>query len=465
MKRVQRRWFHILAISMLLVVIPVGTVYAGEGGGGGGDSAAIDTEEETPPENPGVGESQNEIRSESVMWVLPYGDAYFVSVNEQDHIYLDWEGVDIASTNAPVEGVLTLNTLCGGGGGLGACMQDNTDIVDPSQMTPAELGLPIVDVGAPGYQNDCDQPGNDCQKVDGGVNNGGTFSPTNNPTVVVVKAGPGQFFYVENMAPCDPATMPYCVTWNADETITVVRNGSGPSRKEISNIQFWHTSYSPQPIPDPDNLCPDVYIAPGAITVSSSQVAPGFAVVAGQDPERNGVTLEWFFSLDPTVVTYETWEVVDREWVACVEGAAGGDDNDGCPDGWHALYHEHWGCVPHDIVYREEINDLSALASLSLDSRVWISEELNAAYPGAHLIYPDWGLDAPESCGWVGDSCMITFTARFEMRDPGTYDVKMMGETSGTQATPPRSFDEVAGAVDVYLMDSSAISPSIPVTP
>jgi hypothetical protein len=441
------RFFVIL--MAVLIALPVQSVTADDG----------------IVENPGVVGQQEEIRAQSVQWVLPYGTQLFVTVDEEDVIYLDWESVDIYSTSAPVEGVLALNTLCGAGGVLQSCMADNTNIVDPSQMTPAELGLPLVDVGAPGYQNDCDMSGNNCEKIDGGVKNGGTFTPTNSPTVVVIKAGPGQFFFVENMAPCNPATMAYCVTWNEDESITVVRNGSGPSRKEISNIQFWHTNYSPEPMPEPDNLCPNVNVAPGAISVSSSQIAPGFAVVSGQDPNRNGVTLEWFFSLDPTIVTYERWEVLNREWVACVEGAADNEANNPCSPGWHAIYRENWGCAPHEIVYREEVSDLSALASLSLDSRVWITDELNAAYPGAHLIQPDWGLDAPEACGWVGNTCVISFTARFEMVDPGTYDVKMMGETSGTEATPPRSFDEVAGAVDVHLIDSSAIGPWIPVTP
>ena len=189
-----------------------------------------------------------------------------------------------------------------------------------------------------------------------------------------------------------------------------------------------------------------------------------FRSVTGQDQESTGVTIEWFFQLDPTIVTYETWGVLGREFIACVEGASQNPDQDPCQAGWHAVYLEIRGCEPHTITYREEVSDLSALATLSLDSRVWITDELSSVYRGAHLIQPDWGLESPEACGWVGDSCVITFTARFEMRDPGTYDIKMTGATSGTEATPPRSFDEVAGYVDVYLLDSSMTGSLIPVT-
>ena len=420
-------------------------------------SGVILADGEAPPDNPGVGDEQNLIRAESVIWVMPYGDSLLINEPAGD-IFLDWDDVAPETASIPVTGILAFNTLCGTGGGVSGCMV-NTEIVDPAEMSPAELieilGLP-VDVGASGYQNDCDAPGNNCEKEDGGVENGGTFFPTNDPTVVIIKAGQGQFIYVDNEIECDPAAMPYCVTWNEDGSITVVRNGSGPDRKEISNIQFWHTPYNPNPLPEPDNNCPDVLVAPGDVTVSGRKIAPTAAVVSGQDPQQTGVTVEWYVSVDPTIVTYETWELLGHEFIACVEGQSDDEDNP-CGDGYHALTQEVWGCEEKHISYPEHISELNTVTTLSATSRDWITNDLATYYPGASLIHPDWYTQVPTQCGWAGDTCIITYTDNFKVRDPGTYELKLAGSTSGTMASPPRGFNETAGTLGVYLIENSGV--------
>jgi hypothetical protein len=112
----------------------------------------------------------------------------------------------------------------------------------PTSDTPEQLGLP-EDSGAPGYQNDCDLPGNTCEKEEGGglgdvneVGEGETFVKQAN--VVVIKAGNQEFFYKPDGPSCNSLSDPYCVFWGTT-AITVVRNLESQDNKDISNIQFW----------------------------------------------------------------------------------------------------------------------------------------------------------------------------------------------------------------------------------
>jgi hypothetical protein len=119
----------------------------------------------------------------------------------------------------------------------------------PTNESPTDLGLP-ADQNTPGYQDDCDQPGNDCEKVSdsdlGDVNDvgkGQTFPF--NASVVVIKAGNEEFFFYPGGPECDNTSDPYCVVFNYDNTITIYRNAGGPGVKEISNIQFWNPPGDP----------------------------------------------------------------------------------------------------------------------------------------------------------------------------------------------------------------------------
>ena len=115
--------------------------------------------------------------------------------------------------------------------------------VGPTDESPEDLGLP-EDENAAGFQDDCDQPENDCEKEEGDdlgdvneVDEGETFEQE--ADVVVIKAGTQQFFFSPDGPECDPDEDPYCVIWNEDGTITVVRNEESRDVKDISNIQFW----------------------------------------------------------------------------------------------------------------------------------------------------------------------------------------------------------------------------------
>jgi hypothetical protein len=130
----------------------------------------------------------------------------------------------------------------------------------PTSDTPEQLGLP-EDTGAGGYQDDCTQPGNTCEKEEGDglgdvneVGEGETFEHEAN--VVVIKAGNNQYFYKPDGPSCNSLSDPYCVFWGAT-SITVVRNLEDRNNKDISNIQFWSTDDDDDTGDDDDDECQD----------------------------------------------------------------------------------------------------------------------------------------------------------------------------------------------------------------
>jgi hypothetical protein len=209
--------------------------------------------------------------------------------------------------------------------------------------------------------------------------------------------------------------------------------------------------------------CGDVWVTPGSISASAEQIAPNYAVVLNQDPDENGVTIRWHISIAPTTVSYEKWKIVGHRHVACVEDDTKGnnqnkDADDPCPRGWHQVIEHIWACTVTTKTYKESISQLVAGASLTLDSRAWINGELANAYPGAKLQHPDWGISQTPSCVWNGDLCSWNFTAKIPVVDPGWYDIRLSGQTSGTRVSPARSFDINAGEFGVYLMDNTAMT-------
>lgn len=233
--------------------------------------------------------------------------------------------------------------------------------------------------------------------------------------------------------------------------------------------------------PHHSDECGGIWVTPGTISATARQIAPFNAVIVGQDPDENGVTLEYHISITPTIVNYEDWRLIAHRRLACVEDDSNGngnygngnnndnngngeqneygcaDNNCGCPNGWHPIIQHIWGCTSEQEVMREGIGNLDIGASLQLDSRVWVQTELANAYPGAHLINPDWSFNTVPDCLWADDVCTFTTTLRIPVADPGWYDIRVEGVTAGTQLTPARGFETVAGEFGVYLLDSTAM--------
>ncbi len=132
----------------------------------------------------------------------------------------------------------------------------------PTDEDPDELGLP--DPGVNGFYGDeCEKPGNTCEKNEdaGEVKDGGTFTPTVTPNVVVIKAGNEEFIFSPSGPDCNMVVGgdPYCVKFDGDSVVVEVntcyelvgKDGNCKSAKEISNIQFWLTGETPPPPPPP----------------------------------------------------------------------------------------------------------------------------------------------------------------------------------------------------------------------
>ena len=212
--------------------------------------------------------------------------------------------------------------------------------------------------------------------------------------------------------------------------------------------------------PLPSSDCGSVWVTPGSISARASKVAPSNPVVINQDPDDNGVTIEWNISIQPTTVSYEKWKIIGHRHVACVEGdSKGSNDSSGdCPSGWKPIIEHIWACSVTTKTYKERFDELIAGASLTLDSRAWINGELASAYPGATLQHPDWGYAQSSGCAWNEDTCVLSFTANIPVVDPGWYDIKISGQTSGTRVSPARGFDITAGEFGVYLLDNTSLT-------
>jgi len=213
----------------------------------------------------------------------------------------------------------------------------------------------------------------------------------------------------------------------------------------------------------PDADCGDVWVTPGIVAMSSEKSGPSFPVVIGQDPDDEGVTIEYTVVVNPTVVSYEKWQIIGHHFTACVEGEASESEEDysaeySCPHGWHPIVEHIWGCSVREKYFREDLSQLNAGISLTYDSRIWILGDLAFAYPFANLINPSIFYPVSDKCAWTGDVCVLNFAYNFQVADPGFYDLVIQGSTTGTRASPPRSFEIKSGKTGVYLIDTSLSS-------
>ena len=218
--------------------------------------------------------------------------------------------------------------------------------------------------------------------------------------------------------------------------------------------------------PLPSGDCGGVWVIPGQVVATGAKTAPNNAVVVGQDPDSTGVNVEWRIRIEPTIVKYEQWQLIGHRHVACVEGDLDENGNGNiydpedefCPHGWHSVIEHIWGCVENQQVYREGVGSLDATISLTPESRSWILTDLAAAYPSASLLKPDWTYSQYPDCTWIDDVCYWNFTANIPVEDPGKYDIKVSGVTTGTMPYAPRSFEIDVGEFDVWMIENTALT-------
>jgi hypothetical protein len=100
-------------------------------------------------------------------------------------------------------------------------------------------------------------------------------------------------------------------------------------------------------------------------------------------------------------------------------------------------------------------------ANLSPASITWITSELAAKYPGAHVYQAHWSLwpgRAPTQGGMSSDGASLNVVyGKLPLADPGTYSVLIQGTTTGTPYTAPRPFAYTYPDLQVHLLESTII--------
>jgi hypothetical protein len=199
--------------------------------------------------------------------------------------------------------------------------------------------------------------------------------------------------------------------------------------------------------------CAEPQVFPGIVSTSARYLAPDHPIVVGQDPEKRGVDLEFTITVPPTKVVYE--ELVEEEGGYCtVEISYEGF----CPkDKWVGPEEPEFECVQHEVSYRESVVSAAARASLTANSRAWITGELASRYPGATIKHPDWAWSNGQG-GFQGDTYIWRLTIPgVQVADPGFYSLDLSGLTSGTPVGPARNFGGAAGQFGVYLLEATII--------
>lgn len=215
------------------------------------------------------------------------------------------------------------------------------------------------------------------------------------------------------------------------------------------------------PTPPPSSGdCPQVRIQTEAITARGEKIAPLHPVVVGQDVERRGADVEVQVTIPPVIFTW--YEAVERE--VCSYTATG--EGSGCPGPanrydqvlngagheteWSPLMenNRYWldeietECIEHTELFPDYLNTAALSVQLNGDSRVWIQTSLAQAYPGAHLIHPDWAftLYGPGDPGANGTVHFAQILQNLPFADPGVYEMRLNGRTMGTLVSSPRTF-------------------------
>ena len=224
----------------------------------------------------------------------------------------------------------------------------------------------------------------------------------------------------------------------------------------------------PTPIPQrPD--CPAPFVTAGKIIGTGSQIAPLKPVVVGQDPEKRGVDLQVTVQIPPVEYHwYEANTILNCEYRSngsgsgCPGPASRYDDVTGRlgQDSWTASMagSSRWDeadyteCIEHVETFADYLAFANLSASLNPESRAWILNYLALAYPGAGLKHPDWafpfnGPGSANGSNWVNWTQTQT---RIQVADPGTYQIRLQGRTTGTPVSAPRSF---ALDLDPFLVE------------
>ncbi len=213
------------------------------------------------------------------------------------------------------------------------------------------------------------------------------------------------------------------------------------------------------PVPTPTSgECPlNLRVSQPAPTLSVSPLAPAHPIVVGQDPNKRGVDVSASIQIHPVIVKYD----VPKYEHEC-QFVGGTVTDSACQNnpGWKNQK-VFAGCETKTESYIDRIAFATIEANLAPDSIRWITTELAAKYPGAHVYQAHWSLwpgRAPSQGGLSADGANLSVIyAQLPLADPGQYRVLIQGTTRGTPYTAPRSFSHPFPDLVVHLLESTII--------
>ncbi|MBM3151903.1 MAG: hypothetical protein FJZ96_06840 [Chloroflexi bacterium] len=218
----------------------------------------------------------------------------------------------------------------------------------------------------------------------------------------------------------------------------------------------------PEPTPTPPpNVCPPAFIEtrPIQVTGGSSEggkIAPPNPVVIGQDPERRGVDVQVNVLIPPVI--YHYFRAIRHEDQVCVWDNSG--TSSGCPEHpgdpyWQTEVNVWYECEEHTFTFPDYLSSARISVSLTEDSRNWILTDLAQAYPGAHLIHPDFSFSFPGPGSLLGDQSVTWTTTipRIQTADPGEFETVVTVRTTGTPVSAPRQVQISLGTFSVELVE------------
>jgi hypothetical protein len=220
----------------------------------------------------------------------------------------------------------------------------------------------------------------------------------------------------------------------------------------------------PTPTP-PSSACPAPFIQTGPIQVTGGsgdggKVAPPNPVVIGQDPERRGVDVKVNALIPP--ISYHTFETIRHDDLVCASDSTG--LGSGCPGHardprWKTVVDTWYECIEHIQVFPDYLDSVQVSINLTPESRAWILTDLAQAYPGAHLLHPDFSFSFAGPGSLLGDKSVswTTTIPSIQMADPGDYTTTVMVRTTGTPVSAPRQARVGIGQFTVELVQVTLI--------
>jgi hypothetical protein len=214
------------------------------------------------------------------------------------------------------------------------------------------------------------------------------------------------------------------------------------------------------PTPPAPPVCPAPYIETSPIQIAGGsgeggKTAPENPVVIGQDPERRGVDVRINVLIPPVV--YHSFVVIPHADPVCVYDPVG--LSTGCPDHpgspwWKTEINIWYECVEHIQVFPDYLSTARVSISLTPESRAWILTDLAQAYPGAHLLHPNFSYSFPGPGTLQGNQSVAWTTTieRIQTEDPGDYETSVTVRTSGTPVSAPRQAQVSLGQFLVELV-------------